>query len=122
MMPRSPDAANEPAERRDDFVPFTERMRAVRELVTTLQVVTHAGQHHVMDRALDILRRDISRVAIPLTDLRSISLTCALRELEEEARQISARSSVFEERARFIVTILFEIWTERQVAPIATGA
>ena len=79
----------------------------------TLTVVTHAGQHHVMNRAVEMLRTDISRTGLPLTDPRAVKMADALRELEQETVRVVPRPSTFNDRANIVLDGLSAIWRER---------
>ena len=118
-MSVSLEAVNENAERRDGFAPFMQRMGAVRDLMTSLQSVTYAGQPHIMHKALAILRRDATASGMTLTDPRSTWLAASLMELEQEAKRVSPRPTVFNDQVRLVVEVLLEVWS--QPPPISTG-
>jgi hypothetical protein len=98
---------------RDAFVPNLEHLNIIRELMMTLTVVTHAGQHHVMNRALEILRSDVSRTGLALTDPRAVRIADALREMEQETVRVAPRPSTFNDRANIVLDDLAAIWRER---------
>ena len=118
-MSVSVETVNEDAKRRDGYVPFMERMRAVRDLMTSLQSVTYAGQPHIMNKALFILRRDATASGVPLTDPRSTWLAVSLMELEQEAKRVSPRPSVFNDQVRLVVEVLVEAWSQPPPASIS---
>ena len=58
-------------------VAFAERLNVVDELMGTLELVTRAGQQHVMSRILSILRGELLSLGFPLADGRSrLALGC----------------------------------------------
>ena len=78
-------------------VAFAERLTVVDELMGTLELVTRAGQQHVMNRILSILRGEILSLGFPLATANLASLLDAMAELEHEAGRIAptAAASTF---------------------------
>ncbi|MEA2700392.1 MAG: hypothetical protein QOI66_4663 [Myxococcales bacterium] len=111
-MPSLFEARKQTAERRGHPVPNLERLKIIRELMMTLRVVTYAGQHHVMYRALEILRDDISRMDLSQTDPRAIRLASAVKDMEREAVQVVPRADTFSECANSVIELLSELWRE----------
>ena len=87
-------------------VAFTERLTVVDELMGTLELVTRAGQQHVMNRILSILRREILSLGFPLATADLASLLDAMAELEHEAGRIAPTAAAFNLHARVITGVL----------------
>ena len=112
-MPNSSEAGKQPPDPGDAFVPYREHMDIIRELMMTLMVVTHAGEYHVMKRALKILRSDISRAGLALTDPRAVRMADALGEMEQETVRVVPRPAAFNDRASIVLDGLSALWRER---------
>jgi hypothetical protein len=112
-MTTSSEARKQTMDLRDEFVPHLERLNIIRELMMTLTVVTHAGQHHVMNRAVEILRSDVSCTGLALTDPRAIRMADALKEMEQETVRVAPRPSIFNDRANIVLDGLAALWRER---------
>jgi hypothetical protein len=113
VMPESFEAAKQSPDPRDAAVLQREHMDIIRELMMTLMVVTHAGQLHVMNRALKILRSDVSRAGLALTDTRAVMMADALREMERETVRVVPRPATFNARASIVLDGLSALWRER---------
>jgi len=85
---------------------FTERLTVVDELMGTLELVTRAGQQHVMNRILSILRGEILSLGLPLATADLASLLDAMKELEHEAGRIAPTAAAFNLHARVITGVL----------------
>ena len=87
-------------------VAFAERLTVVDELMGTLELVTRAGQQHVMNRILSILRGEILSLGFPLATADLASLLDAMAELEHEAGRIAPTAAAFNLHARVITGVL----------------
>ena len=87
-------------------VAFAERLNVVNELMGTLELVTRAGQQHVMSRILSILRGEILSLGFPLAAADLASLLDAMAELEHEAGRIAPTAAAFNRHARVITSVL----------------
>jgi hypothetical protein len=82
------------------------RLRVVDELMGSLELVTRAGQQHVMNKILAILRREMLLIAAPFTAANLASLLDAMAELEHEAGRIAPTASAFNRHARVVTAVL----------------
>ena len=82
------------------------RLGVVDELLRALELVTQAGQEHVMNKILGILRREILRVAAPFAAADLASLLNAMAELEHEAGRIAPTAAAFNRHARVVTGVL----------------
>jgi hypothetical protein len=87
-------------------VAFAERLTVVGELMGTLELVTRAGQQHVMGRILTILRGEILSLVFPLAEGDLASILEAMAELEHEAGRIAPTAAAFNRHARIITSVL----------------
>ncbi len=85
---------------------LTDRLGVVDELLRALELVTQAGQEHVMKKILGILRREILRVAAPFTAADLTSILNAMAELEHEAGRIAPTAAAFDRHARVVTGVL----------------
>jgi hypothetical protein len=76
-------------------VSFEERLSVLGELMRALDLVTLAGQEHVMKKILIILRREVLRVESPIAAADLASLADAMTELEHEAGRFVPAPGVF---------------------------
>jgi len=82
------------------------RLSVVDELMGALELVTRAGQQHVMDKILAILRREMLLVAAPFAAADLASLLDAMAELEHEAGRIAPTAAAFNRHARVVTGVL----------------
>ena len=87
-------------------VAFAERLHIVDELMGNLELVTRAGQQHVMNRILSILRGEILSLGFPLATADLSSLLDAMTELEHEAGRIAPTAAAFNLHARVVAGVL----------------
>ena len=83
-----------------------ERLSVVGELMGTLELVTRAGQQHVMHKILSILRREMLLVASPFPAADLASLLDAMAELEHEAGRIAPTPAAFNHHVRVATGVL----------------
>jgi hypothetical protein len=82
------------------------RLSVVDELMGALELVTRAGQQHVMNKILAILRREMLLVAAPFGATDLASLLEAMAELEHEAGRIAPTAAAFNRHARVVTGVL----------------
>jgi hypothetical protein len=87
-------------------VALAEKLTVVDELMGRLELVTRAGQQHVMNRILSILRGEILSLGFPLATAELASLLDAMAELEHEAGRIAPTAAAFNLQARVITSVL----------------
>jgi hypothetical protein len=88
-----------------------ERLNVVDELMGTLELVTRAGQQHVMSKILNILRGEILSLVFPLPEADVAALLEAMTELEHEAGRIAPTAAGFNRHARVITSVLGKLDT-----------
>ncbi len=86
-----------------------ERLNVVGELMGTLELVTRAGQQHVMHKILGILRREMLLVASPFAAADLAALLEAMAELEHEAGRIAPTAAAFNRQARIVTDVLGQV-------------
>ncbi len=91
---------------RAEPISFPDRLRVIRELMDSLDVVTRSGQDHVMQKLLRILRGEMLREGLPLSTLQVGTAMDALTDLEHEAGRVTPMPSVFNDSARVVVEVL----------------
>jgi len=62
---------------------------------------------------MKILRSDVSRAGLALTDPRAVRMADALREMERETVRVVPRPATFNERASIVLDGLSALWRER---------
>ena len=82
------------------------RLSVVDELMCALELVTRAGQQHVMNKILAILRREMLLVAAPFAAADLASLLDAMAELEHEAGRRAPTAAAFNRHARVVTGVL----------------
>jgi hypothetical protein len=82
------------------------RLSVVDELTGALELVTRAGQQHVMNKIVAILRREMLLVAAPFAAADLASLLNAMAELEHEAGRIAPTAAAFNRHARVVIGVL----------------
>jgi hypothetical protein len=82
------------------------RLSVVGELMCALELVTRAGQQHVMNKILAILRREMLLVAAPFAAADLASLLDAMAELEHEAGRLAPTAAAFNRHARVVTSVL----------------
>jgi hypothetical protein len=87
-------------------VASAQRLNVVDELMGALELVTQAGQQHVMNKILSILRREILSMASPVAAVDLASLLDAMAELEHEAGRIAPTADAFNRHARVVTGVL----------------
>jgi hypothetical protein len=115
------DAANDTSKRSEASVSFLDRLEAIRQLTSSLGVVTRSGQDHVMDKVLILLRREILGAGLGPTDPRHVAAMHGLKELEHEAGRISPGQVSFSEHARVVLEVLCQIGCDQVVAEVTLG-
>jgi hypothetical protein len=96
----------------DDPVPLLERLEVVKELIDALGVVTRSGQSHVMQRVLDLLRREILQALPLLTDGQVEAVMTAFPKLQHEAGRIAPSTVTFNTEVLGVVDVLRCTWRE----------
>jgi hypothetical protein len=91
---------------RETPMPLSERIGIARELLVILTDATRSGQRHVMCRVLDILRGDILRPAVRLTQPQVVAAMATVTELQHEAARAAPDLALFCARARLVIDIL----------------
>ena len=89
---------------------WTDHFNIVGELMGTLDLVTRSGQGHVMRRVLSILRHEIMRPGLPLTDAQLVPVMGALSELEHEAARRAPAPILFSRHTEAVVDVLRQAW------------
>ena len=82
------------------------RLNVVEELMCALELVTRAGQQHVMNKILAILRREMLLVAAPFATADLASLLDAMAELEHEAGRLAPTAAAFNRHVRVVTGVL----------------
>jgi hypothetical protein len=82
------------------------RLSVVGELMGALELVTQAGQAHVMKKILGILRREMLLLAAPLAAADLACLLDAMAELEHEAGRLAPTAAAFNRHARVVTGVL----------------
>jgi hypothetical protein len=90
----------------DRAMSLAARLIVVNELMRALELVTQAGQQHVMNKILAILRREMLLVAAPFAAPALACLRQAMAELEHEAGRIAPTAAAFNRHARVIIGVL----------------
>ena len=103
--------------RLDDQVSLPERLGVIRELMSALHMVTQSGQEYVMHKMLGILRTEILREGLPLTDGQLGAVMNALTELEHEVGRVAPLPAAFNDKARVVVDVLARAWSDRPGKP-----
>ena len=93
----------------DRALSLAARLSVVNELMRALELVTRAGQQHVMNKILGILRREMLLVAAPVAAAELAPLLQAMAELEHEAGRIAPTAAVFNRQARVVTGLLEQI-------------
>ena len=87
-------------------LPLAERLGLVSELTQALELATRAGQEHLMNKVLAILRGELLEVRAPLGGADLARLLGAMSELEHEAGRISPLPNAFNRQARAVIDAL----------------
>jgi hypothetical protein len=82
------------------------RLDVIGELIGALGVVTPAGQRHVMNRILDLLREETLRAVPSLTVGEVEAVMTALPKLEYEAGRIALSTGAFNGQAHAVIGVL----------------
>ena len=87
-------------------MPLSERVGIVEELLVVLTQATRSGQRHVMCRVLDILKGDILRPTVCLTETQVVAVMAAVTDLQHEATRPAPDIALFCAGARSMIDIL----------------
>jgi hypothetical protein len=96
----------------DDSMPavgpmsLPDRLGVIRELMDSLDFVTRSGQDHVMQKLVRILRGEMLREELSLSNLQLGTAMNALTDLEHEAGRVTPMPNVFNGSARVLVGLL----------------
>lgn len=92
-------------------LPFAERLGVAAELMGSLELTTRAGQGHVMNRVLAILRQEVLDAEGPLAAADIAGLLDAMSELEHEAGRIAPLTTTFNRHAHLVIDALLRVTT-----------
>ena len=93
-----------------EVMSLPERLAVVRELMSSLEVVTRSGRDHVMQKLVRIHRGEILREGLPLTGLQLRAAMKALTALEQETGRATPIPGAFNDSARVVVDALSRAW------------
>lgn len=91
---------------RDVRTPLEARFGTLNGLMHALDLAALAGQEHLMNKMLVILRRDVLRLVSPIGAADLSCLADAMTDLEHEAGRLAPRPSIFNGHVTTAIDVL----------------